>query len=184
MQMTLANKITILRIILIPLFIISLLQRWEWSVLIYIPIMASDCADGLIARMRNERTTLGAFLDPLADRLLLIFTFLTLSYQRLIPRWILVLVLSRDFLVILGWFLIFIITDKKDVNPRLSGKVAVIFQMFFVLVTLTYPHHDPEISSPQWNFFKIFLYLTAFATIISMIDYTISGARKFGKETS
>ncbi len=181
--MTLANKITILRIILIPLFIISLLQRWGWTVFIYIPIMASDCADGLIARLRNERTPLGAFLDPLADRLLLIFTFLTLSYQQLIPRWILVLVLSRDFLVILGWFLIFITTDRKDVTPRLSGKIAVILQMLLVLVTLTSPHYATETfsSTLKWDIFRIFLYLTSAATIISIIDYTIYGIKKLSK---
>lgn len=176
--MTLANKITILRIVLIPLFIIGLTQNWSWTVFIYLPIMISDCADGLIARIRKEQTQLGAFLDPMADRLLLIFTFLTMSYRGLAPRWFLVLVVSRDFLVVLGWFLFFLITDKKDVSPRASGKIAVILQMFLVLFILSYPS---AITSGRPPFVGYFLYLAAAATAWSMLDYAFCGIKKFSK---
>lgn len=173
--MTLANKITILRIILVPIFIIALLSRLWWSVLIYIPIILSDCIDGYIARVKKQQTFLGAFLDPLADRLLLIFTFLTLSYQNIVPRWIFVVVLTRDLIVVLGWFLIFLLTANKEIIPRTTGKVAIISQMLFVLLILLNPD---ALTSKDINLERIVLYIIAFLTIASAIDYMIVGINR------
>lgn len=145
----------------------------------YIPIMISDCADGLIARVRKEQTQLGAFLDPMADRLLLVFTFLTLSYRGMSPRWFLVLVLSRDFLVVIGWFLFFFITNKKDVSPRVSGKIAVVMQMFLVLFVLASPQGAAMAGTS--HFVGYFLYAAAAATAWSILDYTFHGIKKFSK---
>ncbi len=177
--MNLANKITITRIVLLPLFIISLLQKWwPWPVFIYIPIMLSDCIDGYVARIKNQQSKLGAFLDPLADRLLLIFTFITLSYQKIIPLWLLTIVLSRDIIVISGWGLIFLITNKKEIVPRTTGKIAVILQMFFVLFVLLAPD---SISRGPFNFEKAMMYITGVVTVLSAIDYVIIGVKKLSK---
>ncbi len=176
--MTLANKITISRIIITPVFIIALLQQWPITVFLYIPIMLSDFLDGFFARIKKQQTALGAFLDPMADRLLLIFTFLTLSHQKIIPEWMFALVLSRDILVVAGWSLIFLITNRKEISPRFTGKTAVILQMFFILFILINP---ASLRSPSWNFEKILLYLTTVATALSIIDYTVSGTRKLSK---
>lgn len=176
--MTLANKITLARIVLVPVFIIALLQQWQVAVFLYIPIMLSDCLDGYIARVKKQQTQLGAFLDPMADRLLLIFTFLTLTHQKIIPKWMFVLVLSRDLLVISGWILIFLITNKKDIFPRLSGKIAIILQMFFVLFILINPS---ALKNPSLTFEDILLYITAAFTGVSIVDYAVYGGRKLSK---
>src|SRR6202163_1184064 len=128
--MTLANKITVLRIIAIPILIIALLEhQLGWARAIFILSILSDALDGTIARIRGERTPLGSFLDPMADKLLLLGTFIAYTYLGWIPVWIFITVISRDLIIILGWTVVYILTGNSKIEPRLLGKFTTALQM-------------------------------------------------------
>src|SRR4051794_13866297 len=99
--MTLANKITIGRIVFIPVIVICLLERQTtWVYIFFSLTVISDFLDGLAARRRGERTKLGAFLDPMADKLLLTSVYVTLTHLDKIPMWVFVVIFSRDLLIV------------------------------------------------------------------------------------
>lgn len=170
--MTLANKITIGRILLVPFIIIGLLENqkmWVYSLLII--CMATDFLDGLMARRRNEHTKLGAFLDPMADKLLLISVFMTLAFLRLVPMWVFVAVFSRDLLIVLGWVVIYILTNSSDIDPRPLGKYTTALQMLTALAAIM------ELSAP---YMQGLVWAMVALTIISSVDYVLVGEKKLG----
>ncbi len=144
--MTTANKITILRILLVPFFIgfthHYIQEGSEWSRLAAIIIFAlaavSDGVDGYIARHYNQRSELGAVLDPLADKMLLISGIVLFSlegngYLARIPAWLTTTVLSRDAFVLLGVIVIHYTLGKVTVRPHVAGKIATVMQMAVVV---------------------------------------------------
>jgi cardiolipin synthase (CMP-forming) len=146
--MTTANKITILRILLIPVFIVQILyyfkngdERHRWAGLLCFGLAAAlDGVDGYIARHYNQRSELGAILDPLADKLLLVSGIVLLSfnnqhYLKVIPTWVMVTIISRDALLLIGLVVFQMIGIKAKVRPRILGKVATVLQMIMVLWT-------------------------------------------------
>ena len=171
--MTLANKITLLRIVLIPLFAIGLLSGGGWGTLgLFVFLALTDGLDGFAARMRNQRTVLGTFLDPLADKLLLGATFLILAHQGRAPTWAFVLVFSRDLAILLGWTLLHILADTSAVEPRRLGKAATVAQMLTVVVFLS---PVPSI----WR--TASLVLMAVVTAVSALDYVGVGGNKLSR---
>ena len=170
--MTLANKITVLRIIAIPVLIIALLQQHlGWARAIFIFSIFSDALDGTLARIRGERTPLGSFLDPLADKLLLVGTFVAYTYLGWIPVWIFIAVLSRDMLIILGWSVVYILTGNSKIQPRALGKITTALQMAVALSKL--------INIPI-NVYHAILYAMITATILSALDYVWIGNKRLG----
>lgn len=171
--MTLANKITVARIITIPILVIAMLE--QKSILVYSLLgfsMATDLLDGLAARMRGERTKLGAFLDPMADKLLLTSLYMTLTYQGVIHVWIFIVIFSRDLLIVLGWAIIFILTGSSIIQPRLLGKITTAVQMTVALILMT------GIAN-EWE--RFFIWPMIAFTIASAVDYMIIGERRLGE---
>jgi CDP-diacylglycerol--glycerol-3-phosphate 3-phosphatidyltransferase len=147
--MTTANKITILRILLIPFFVLEVLyyvkEGGELHRLLAISSFALaavfDGIDGYIARRYNQKSELGAILDPLADKLLLVSGIVLLSFDhspRLegVPIWLTVTVIARDIIILAGVLVIQITIGKLKVRPRIVGKVATVLQMTIVLWVL------------------------------------------------
>ena len=168
--MTLANKITVLRIIAIPFFLIALLGGHLASArIIFALSVFSDALDGTLARIRGERTPLGSFLDPLADKLLLVSTFVAYTYLGWIPIWIFIAVLSRDLLIVLGWSVVYILTGNSKIQPRILGKFTTALQMAVALSKLF------GVSAPLAN---IFLYAMITVTILSALDYVWVGNKR------
>ncbi len=166
--MTLATKITLLRIILIPLFIFLLGQKlYFWASVIFILLALTDILDGLLARVGNQKTELGSVLDPLADKLLLSSAYLVLALQDKLPLWLFLIVFTRDLLIVVGWTTIYILTKNTVTIPRIAGKISTIMQVMTVLLIL--------LNLPWKDYF---FYLTAALTIISGIDYLLLGSRK------
>src|SRR5208337_2979592 len=105
------NSITFIRIVIIPVFVTALVyNRVDYALWLFIVASFSDLLDGLLARMTNQQTRLGAFLDPLADKFLLVTSFILFSVYGWIPKWLAIAVISRDLIVVIGWFLLFMIT--------------------------------------------------------------------------
>jgi cardiolipin synthase (CMP-forming) len=135
--MTLASKITVLRIIAIPFFAIALLEHHLMvAQIIFCWSIFSDALDGTLARWRGERTKLGAFLDPLADKLLLVVCYVVFSFLNWIPLWVFVSVISRDMIIVLGWTVVYILTGNAKIEPRPLGKVTTVLQMTVALSKL------------------------------------------------
>ena len=144
--MTTANKVTILRILLIPFFVVEVLyyvkNGHELHRMLAIGTFATaalcDGLDGFIARRFNQRSELGAILDPLADKLLLVSGIVVLSFDRQpylqsIPLWVTVTILGRDILLIIGLGVLQLMVGKAVVRPRILGKIATVLQMVMVL---------------------------------------------------
>jgi cardiolipin synthase len=171
-QMTLANKITVLRILAIPLLVIALIENsLPWARWIFIFSIFSDALDGALARLRRERSTLGSFLDPLADKLLLLATFMTFTYLGWVPVWVFVAIVSRDLLIILGWSVVYILTGNSKIEPRPLGKITTVAQMMVALAKLL------DIGAPLYPF--LLHGMIAF-TILSAFDYVWIGNKRLG----
>ncbi|EEF60245.1 CDP-alcohol phosphatidyltransferase family protein [Pedosphaera parvula] len=144
--MTTANKVTILRILLIPFFVVQILYYFRTGdelhrtlgLLSFAVAAILDGVDGYIARHYNQKSELGAMLDPLGDKLLLVSGIVLLSFTnqtrlRTMPLWLTATIISRDVLLVLGWAVIHLMCGKVTVRPRMLGKIATVFQMATVL---------------------------------------------------
>ena len=136
-SLTIPNIITLARILLTPLFIILLIQgRYRKALMIFLLAGLSDMADGLVARVWHQKSPLGAYLDPLADKLLMSSTFVTLSIAQLIPPWLTVVVLSRDVTVGLGVVILRLADVPVTISPTWWGKWTTTLQIFTILLVL------------------------------------------------
>lgn len=169
--MTLANKITVGRLVLIPAIVIGMLEKRLLVVCALLGIfMISDFLDGLAARKLGERTRLGAFLDPMADKLLLSAVFLTLTHLDKLGVWVFVVIFSRDVLIVLGWLMILILTGSAAIQPRPLGKATTALQMATALVFM--------IDGVPVPVKHVFLYSSVFLTAASAIDYIVVGNQR------
>ncbi|MGH7235673.1 MAG: CDP-alcohol phosphatidyltransferase family protein [Nitrospiraceae bacterium] len=169
--MNLPNSLTILRILLIPVFIGFLLyERYEYSLAVLLLAGLTDGLDGTIARVANQRTRLGAYLDPLADKLLLTSGFVTLSVLHLVPSWIAIVVVSRDMMLMTGTLLARLTESQLDISPTLLGKGTTLVQLSYLIlvVVLTSRQMDLRLIQPL-------LYLMVCVTVMSGFHYLYRG---------
>jgi cardiolipin synthase len=168
-HLTIPNLITLTRILLTPLFIIFLIQkRYHLALWIFVLAGLSDLADGLIARRWRQKSPLGTFLDPLADKLLMGSSFITLSISHIIPAWLTVIVLSRDLVLVFGVTLFKLINLPVVVHPSLAGKLCTTTQVttvLLVLVAQTWPLSPALLEALFW--------LTGGITAVSGIHYVL-----------
>ena len=173
--MTLANRITILRIMLIPVFVILYLEQRDttflknWTLAVFAFAILTDLLDGLAARIKGERTQLGTFLDPLADKLLLTASFVLFTYRGEIPLWVFVVVFSRDLITVLGWTIIYILTSSNKIEPRILGKFSTFMQMS-TSIAILFP---VPLGITHW-----IIRAMVIVTVISTIDYMWVGSRR------
>ncbi len=167
------NLLTILRIVLIPLFIILLLyERHQASLVVFVIAAVTDFFDGLIARKSGQTTELGSFLDPLADKFLLVSSFVLFAFHKLVPLWLTVTIISRDVIVVTGWVVLYFVTHSTKVEPSVIGKLSNALQLIllaYILLGLNIQH----LPSPD-----LLIYITAFFTILSGIHYIYRGIRQ------
>ena len=178
--MNLANKITILRILLVPFFIASLLYYGEgreylrFAALIIFTIASfTDAIDGGIARSHDQVTELGTVLDPIADKLLIMSAFIALSIigslpaNLRIPAWAVLAVITRDIIIILGSLLIHFLKGSIKIKPSFLGKITTFFQMAAIIAILTI-----------FKYSRFLMYPAVFFTIISGVDYIWRGSKE------
>ena len=193
-QMTTANKITITRILMIPLFVMLAIyygqgvqkgepREWErWAAIAVFALAAiSDGLDGFIARRYNQRTQLGVILDPLADKGLLLSGILTLSFSNwhyAFPIWFPVLVIARDVVVVAGALLLHYVNGKVHVRPSWLGKVATFLQMLAIAaVMLQLPYTHPFFGH-NVLLLDALVYLAGLFTFLSGVGYVLNGIRQ------
>ncbi|MBI3615320.1 MAG: CDP-alcohol phosphatidyltransferase family protein [Candidatus Omnitrophica bacterium] len=179
--MSLANKLSLFRILLVPAFVVSLLyyRPGELEFLRYLAVaifslgVVTDAVDGYVARAEHQATRLGAILDPAADKLLLVTAFLSLSLINTLPpvyrlpAWVPILVLSRDLIIVLGWLLIVLVTGDLQAMPSRLGKATTLFQMLAIIGVLI-------LGFPTAKFI---LWIAMALTVLSGIGYMRRGNR-------
>jgi cardiolipin synthase len=174
MNLTAANQLTLLRMLLVPPFVILLLYGHQgWALLTFFAAGVTDLFDGLIARRAGQKTTLGAWLDPMADKLLLVsmFVMLTLpdigSVNRL-PLWFTVLVISRDVAIVATVAVVNLAIGHRTFRPSIYGKIAT--ALFVVTgVTALYFNYLEQRSS----LVQILIYASTVITFVSAADYAV-----------
>jgi cardiolipin synthase len=141
--LTVANLLTVLRLILIPVFVTALYyDRFVWALVVFLIAAVTDVLDGIVARSFNQKTQLGAILDPMADKLLLVTAFITLSLPRFtltdpIPFWLTATAISRDVFIVLGAAVINMTTGFSRFRPSIPGKVNTFVQIVMIVFFLT-----------------------------------------------
>jgi cardiolipin synthase len=131
------NLLTLLRLFIIPFLVIEILDgRYNLAFALFVLAGFSDGFDGLLARWLSQRTRLGQYLDPIADKLLLSTLFLVLTHMGLVPRYVTVLVFSRDFGILLISTLLFATGTLRDFRPSLLGKLNTVVQIFGLTIIL------------------------------------------------
>lgn len=166
---TIANQITLLRLVFVPFIIINVVDgNYHWALALFVAAGISDGLDGLLARTLKQQTLLGEYLDPIADKLLLSSLFLVLSFMHKIAWRFTVLVFTRDIGILLVSALLYAAVGLRDFRPSIYGKLNTASQigaLFFVLLF--------EID-PMPNLFyakRIFLWLTFLFTLLSGLHY-------------
>jgi CDP-diacylglycerol--glycerol-3-phosphate 3-phosphatidyltransferase len=194
--MTTANKITIARIMMIPLFVTMAMyygrsvqhghpiewQRWT-AIAFFVTAAASDGIDGYIARRYNQKSRLGVVLDPLADKGLLLSGIITLSVSNWsyeFPAWFPVLVVARDVVILSGTLTLHFLNGSVHVKPSWTGKTATFLQMIAIaLCMLQWNFFQKSIAIRGWKldfgFLDLPVWLAGFFTLVSGFGYIVDG---------
>jgi cardiolipin synthase len=170
--LTLANQLTLLRLLLIPAFVLCVVYgRFGWALVIFVVAGATDALDGLIARRANQRTSLGAWLDPAADKLLLVTTFIVLTLPNLglpnrVPLWLTILIISRDIAIVLTVAIVNLATGPRTFRPSLLGKAATALFIVTCVVVLFFNYLGHASVVVDW-----FVWASLAITLVSSFDY-------------
>jgi cardiolipin synthase (CMP-forming) len=175
---TVANQLTLLRMLLIPAFVLLVVYgKFGWALIVFLIAGATDAFDGVAARWAGQKTTLGAWLDPAADKLLLVTTFVVLTLPNLglvnrIPIWLTVLVISRDVGIVLTVAIVSLAMGPRTFKPSLLGKTATAFFIVTCVVVMFYNYLGTTsvvVDAFIWGSLAI--------TLASGIDYVFRVAR-------
>lgn len=165
--MNCANRLTILRIILTPVFIMAVLyKRLDIALIIFAAAAVTDGLDGYIARTRKEKTKFGAIMDPIADKMLIGSAFVSFSLVKdlpiylKMPVYVPIIIISRDVIILLGAVIIYLLAGDLKIKPSILGKVTTFFQMLTIIMMLTQFIY----SSWIWN-------VAVVLTVFSGLDY-------------
>jgi len=165
--MNLPNLLSVFRLCLTAFFILAITyERYQLALVLFIAQAISDLLDGFFARMMHKKTDLGAWLDPIADKVMLMSSYLVLGFQQIIPFWVVAIVLLRDIVVLLGFIGLHLASYRMVPSPSTLGKATTLLQMVTILYLLW---------SGMREFQVYFFYATAGLTILSGLQYILLG---------
>jgi len=177
--MNLPNFLSLIRILFIPLLVILLIyEYYDLSLIILVLSAISDALDGFIARFFHQKTTLGAYLDPIADKLLLVTSYITLSILNIIPDWLTIIVISRDVIISLGVLILLINAYPLEIKPSGISKLTTLFQLLTLFLSLSYNHLGLKLT-----YLQIQYAITAILTIASGLHYLYRGIKIINSDT-
>lgn len=175
--MTLPNLLTFFRVTAVPVLVGLILEgKREAAFYLFLACGVSDAADGLLARLLDQRTLFGTYLDPVADKFLLGLSTLVLTAKGEIPLWVAVVVLGRDFVIVTGFMILRASCYRPRVEPSPLGKVTTAVEVLFILSVLSGPFSPvlPSIRGPL-------MALVVVLTCASGVQYVLRGARMLEK---
>jgi cardiolipin synthase (CMP-forming) len=176
--LTPANQLTLLRMLLIPAFVILVLYgQLGWALIVFVTAGITDGLDGLIARRSGQHTQLGAWLDPMADKLLLVTTYVVLTLPGLglanrLPLWLTVLIISRDVIIVLTVTIVNLAIGRRTFRPSIYGKTATatyILTAIFAMLFNYLGYHSVVVD--------VSIYASLAITLISSLHYIRHAAR-------
>ena len=176
--LTPANQLTLLRMLLIPAFVILVVYgHLGWALVVFITAGITDGLDGLIARRSGQKTSLGAWLDPMADKLLLVTTFIVLTLPGLglanrLPIWLTVLIISRDIVIVLTVAIVNLAIGRRTFHPSMYGKIATGTYIVTAVAAIFFNYlrkHSIVVD--------LFVYASLIITLISGFHYIWHAAR-------
>jgi cardiolipin synthase (CMP-forming) len=180
-NLTLANQLTILRILIVPLFVILVVYGMLGAALLAFMVAGlTDALDGLIARRAGQRTSLGAWLDPMADKLLLVTTFIVLTIPTIpltnhLPAWLTILVISRDVAIVVVVAIVNLALGPRTFTPSLLGKLTTATFILTSIAVMFYNYREEEsvvVTAGIW--------LSLALTLVSSADYVFRMRKLIG----
>jgi len=177
---TTANQLTMLRIVFVPVFIILLVyHEIGWALGTFVAAGITDVLDGVIARRFGQKTSIGAALDPIADKLLMTSSILILSLPQMefhptIPRWLMIVIIFRDVFMVLVSTTVVLMAGWRVFKPSSYGKASTVMQVLTVLAVL-YTNWK-HLAVPELN---IVFYMTGLMTAFSGLHYLARGLRQW-----
>lgn len=178
---TVPNQITLLRLGFLPFFLILIsYESYKWALLVLVFAGLSDGIDGLLARSLNQRSSLGAYLDPIADKLLLSSSFIILSFKNHIAWWLTIIVFSRDILILIVAVVILLVSGYRPFPPSIFGKLTTaceIVLVFAVVSSMAYPALHLAIL------IRVSVYAVTLFSVVSGFHYSFITARRLSAPT-
>lgn len=175
--MNVPNLISLLRLAAVPVVVWLILNdRIAAAMWLFVAAGVSDAIDGYLARIWRQRTRLGAYLDPLADKMLLVCVFVTLGQVGKIDNWLVILVVSRDVMIVGGVLLLFLLDQRVEVAPSFVSKANTTVQIAFAALVLA--RYGLPLSGAGWSHaIEIGTYVVAATTLLSGAHYVMIGIR-------
>jgi len=172
--LSIPNLITLGRILLVPVVVWAIASGTMWlAFVLFLAAGVSDAVDGYLAKRFQMRTELGAYLDPLADKVLIVSIYLTLGISGLIPQWLVILVVSRDIMIVGAVMLSWLVGTPVKVKPLLVSKLNTVAQIVFaciVLGTLGFGYELPTLT-------RVLMGIVAILTLLSVAAYVAEWVR-------
>jgi cardiolipin synthase len=175
---TAANQLTLLRMLLIPVFVILVVYgELGWALGVFVAAGLTDGLDGLLARWSDQKTSLGAWLDPMADKLLLVTTFVVLTWPGLglanrFPIWLTVCIISRDVVIVLTVAIVNLAIGRRTFRPSIYGKIATAIYMVTAIVAMVFNYRGYHSA-----IFDALVWVSLAITWVSAIHYIWHAAR-------
>jgi cardiolipin synthase len=176
--LTYANQLTLLRMLLVPAFAILVWYEYlGWALIVFLVAGLTDALDGLIARRAGQRTSLGAWLDPMADKILLVTTFIVLTLPGLglanrLPVWLTVLVIFRDLGIVLTVIIVNLAVGRVTFKPTILGKIATGTYILTAVVAMLFNYLGYHSA-----FVDAAIYASLLITIASALHYIFHAQR-------
>jgi cardiolipin synthase len=173
--LTTANQLTLLRIVFVPVFVTLLVyDQMGWALMTFMAAGITDVLDGIIARRFGQKTRIGAFLDPIADKLLMTSSVVILSLPQMelanpIPRWLMIIVISRDIFIMLFTLVLVLVAGFRIFPPSPYGKASTVLQVLTVFAVLYCNWRGTPV--PQ---LYVLFYMTGFMTAFSGMHYLVT----------
>lgn len=184
------NLLSLTRIGLVPILLVLLQShQYAWALCVFMLAGITDGLDGYIARRFDAKTKLGALLDPIADKCLLVASYVMLGSLSLIPFWLMIVVVFRDIVIVSGYLLLVIFFGKIEIRPLLISRVNTVLQIFYILLVLMTLAQFFEIGAFEIGAFKIepfeidlllsiLSYIVLITSVTSGVAYVVIGSIK------
>ncbi|WP_025642668.1 CDP-diacylglycerol--glycerol-3-phosphate 3-phosphatidyltransferase [Schnuerera ultunensis] len=167
--MNIPNMLTILRIILVPIYLCFFYSAKEnhllYAGIVFIMAGISDVLDGYIARKYNLTTKIGAVLDPLADKLMTFAVLISFTTAQLIPAWVLLVIGVKEALMIIGGFILYLLKEKKVLPSNKYGKIATV-SFYTAILSIVFKFPSPNVT-------KLLILTTVILNILAFINYLV-----------
>lgn len=181
--MNIPNLLTLIRIILVPVIVILLIQASFFkAMIVFVVAGITDGLDGFLARVLNQKTVLGAYLDPLADKALILTSFVTLSVMGVVPSWLSVIVISRDCIILVGISILVLMDISFEVKPTFVSKVTTTLQLMTIFMVMSFL--GLSINFENYALDDMVYWVTAFITVASGLNYIVIGLKMMNSTSS